>query len=312
MTYHNHDRLGYSKKGWTDCELTVLWLKHFNGYTKGKANGHTRLLIVDGHNSHYSFEFLDFARTQKIHVLCYPAHTTHVYQGLDVVMFSVLKRNWGEEKTRWEENGGEVTKETFLKIYGEAHIKTLTLELVRKAFEKTGVFPFNPDIIPLEMMAPSKETSLKGPLPLTPPTPIRIAAKSLHSLLHPPSKSDQHPSLSGQQTHDGTTDLIDRTIHQLKDPELGYLMRTSPIKASALRPPVTTTTISPIKAHYSNLLLSDPETDKEKELLEALHDLALRNIHYKGVIAGLQSSVILQQAYVEQVHGQLEAKMVDD
>ena len=42
--------------------------------------------------------------------------------------------------------------------------------------------------------------------------------------------------------------------------------------------------------------------------MEALHSLALREAHYKCVITGLQSSVILQQAYVERVHGQLEAK----
>jgi len=285
----------------------VLWLKHFDGYTKGKANGRTRLLIVDGHNSHYSFEFLDYARNNRIHVLCYPAHTTHVYQGLDVVVFSVLKRRWAEEKTKWEEGGGEVTKETFLKIYGEAHIKTLTPELVRKAFEKTGVFPFNPDIIPQEMMAPSKETSLEGPLPLAASSPIRIAAKSLRSLLHPSSEPDQHPGSSAQQARD-VTGLIDHTICQLRDPALVYLTRTSPIKASAPQPLVTTTVISPIKARYTDILLANPETDREKNLIRMLYDLTLRKAHYKGVVTGLQSSVILQQAYVECVHGQLEAK----
>jgi len=63
-----------------------------------------------------------------------------------------------------------------------------------------------------------------------------------------------------------------------------------------------------MKARYANLLSVAPETDREKALMEALHDLTLREAHYKGVVAGLQSSVILQQAYVERVHGQLESK----
>ena len=201
---HRICRLGYLKKGWTDCELAVLWLKHFDRYTKGKSNGHARLLIIDGHNSHYSFEFLDYARIKQIHILCYPAHTTHVYQGLDVIIFSVLKCHWAEEKTKWEENGGEVTKETFLKIYGEAHIKTLTPELIRKAFEKTGVSLFNPDIIPLEMMAPSKGTSLKGPLPLAPSTPVCIAAASLRNLLHLSSEPNQCLGASGPTGGEGS------------------------------------------------------------------------------------------------------------
>jgi len=63
-------RLGYSKKGWTDGEIGVL---------------------VDGHNSHYTQAFLEYATAHRIHVLCYPAHGTHVYQGLDVVVFGILK-----------------------------------------------------------------------------------------------------------------------------------------------------------------------------------------------------------------------------
>ena len=140
----------------------MLWLTHFEKHTTKKADSHTCLLIVDGHNSHYSFNFLNYAHAHKIHVLCYPAHTTHVYQGLDVVVFSVLKQYWAEERTKWEENGGEVSKETFLSIYGAAHIRALSPALVKKAFKKTGIWPFNPDVIPAEMMAPSKETSQKG------------------------------------------------------------------------------------------------------------------------------------------------------
>ena len=255
-THHNVIRFGYSKKGWTNCELAVLWLKHFDEYTKGKANQHAHLLIVNGHNLHYSFEFLNYARANQIHVLCYPAHTTHIYQGLDVVIFSVLKWHWVEEKTKWEENGGEVTKETFLKIYGEAHIRTLTPELVWKAFEKTGVYLFNPDIISPKMMTLSKETSLKGALPLLPPTPVCITATSLHNILHPPSKPDCHPGSLGQQAHTDVTDLVNCTIHQLEDPELRYLTHTSPIKASAQWLPVTTTTILSSRWPLARLILN--------------------------------------------------------
>ena len=199
-------------------------------------------------------------------------------------------------------------KETFLKIYGEAHIRTLSPELIRKAFEKTGVFPFNLDVISLEIMAPSKETSLEGPLPLMSLSPICTAAASLRSILYQSSELDRHRGSSGQQVHNVSMDLINHTIHQLKDPKLRYLTCTSPIRATAQRPPVTTTTISPIKARYAHLLLTTPKMDQEKALMEMVHDLALREAHYKGVVAGLQCSVILQQAYVEHVHGQLESK----
>ncbi|KAF9778014.1 hypothetical protein BJ322DRAFT_1114551 [Thelephora terrestris] len=152
-------------------------------------------------------------------------HTPPTYTKALMSLYSVLKWHWAEEKIKWEENGGEVTKETFLKIYGEAHIRTLTPEIIRKVFEKTGVVPFNPDVISAEVMAPSKETSLEGPLPLAPSTPVRTAAASLHRLLHLSSEPDRHLSSSWPRVHGDMADLINHTICQLRDPGLTYLTR---------------------------------------------------------------------------------------
>lgn len=77
----------HSKKGWTDGVI-----------------GRLRLLLVDGHNSHYTMDFLDYAQEHNIQVLCYPSHSTHVYQGLDVVIFAPLKHRWSEERRTFEES----------------------------------------------------------------------------------------------------------------------------------------------------------------------------------------------------------------
>lgn len=121
---HYFKSLGYSKKGWTDGEIGVEWIKHFDKHTAAKAiGGKYRLLLVDGHNSHYTHGFLEYARTHQILVVCYPAHTTHVLQGLDVVVFSVLKHFWTIERDRHEhDTGGKVDKSNFLGIYGRAHL----------------------------------------------------------------------------------------------------------------------------------------------------------------------------------------------
>ena len=423
-----------------DCELAVLWLTHFEKHTAKKANGHARLLVVDGHNSHYSFEFLDYARSHKIHVLCYPAHTTHVYQGLDVVVFSVLKQCWAEERTKWEAGGGEVLKETFLTIYGAAHIQTLSPVLVKKAFEKTSIWPFNPNIIPAEMMAPSKETSRKGHLPFTLSTSIRIAAQQLKCMLLQPTETTYltnpinsmdltNPTNSmnmmnatntlnatnvtntmgatnvvnamdvagvantvdvadvmntvdavdvtntvdvvdvtntvdaadttnamratGMVNTTGTASMtstanmtnsinlmnatnvtnstdsmnltnptnlttagiignvaavVDSAIHQLQDPAVGYLTRSSPIKPTAQLPPIPTTMLSPIKQRLPNHLQHNTTTLLERVLMEKLQEATIKEAYLKGKIAGLQSTVILQDAYLHRVQGQLEAR----
>ena len=45
------------------------------------------LLIQDGHSSHMSIEGIEFARDNGIHMLCLPAHTTHILMPLDVGVF---------------------------------------------------------------------------------------------------------------------------------------------------------------------------------------------------------------------------------
>ena len=52
--------MGYQKKGYTSGEIGVAWLQDWDKLTKQKANGRHRLLIVDGHSSHYTLAFLDY------------------------------------------------------------------------------------------------------------------------------------------------------------------------------------------------------------------------------------------------------------
>jgi hypothetical protein len=179
-------RLGHSKKGWVDGEIGALWIKDFDEKTRVNANGRKRLLLVDGHNSHYTRAFLEYARAHNIDVLCYPAHATHVYQGLDVAVFGSLKIYWSQERDKYErENREKVTKENFLAIYAKAHIRALTPETIRSAFRKTGSWPFNPNVITTDMMAPSLETTCQGSLPLVQATPIRIITKMFQQLAAP-------------------------------------------------------------------------------------------------------------------------------
>jgi len=180
---HRDNRIGYSKKGWTNGEIGVEWIKEFDRHTAAKADGHYRLLLVDGHNSHYTRGFLEYARMHKILVLCYPAHTTHVLQGLDVVVFATVKQCLSEERNDWERQTGEkISKTNFLGIYGQAHLRALTPDNIKASFRKTGVWPFDPSVVTEEMMAPSKETSCEGHLPVVPATPVRVIAKLLQKL----------------------------------------------------------------------------------------------------------------------------------
>jgi len=59
---------------WIECD--------FNPPTSVVANGCPRLLIVDGHASHFTQDLLEYAKEHDIHVLCLPPHTTHALQSM--------------------------------------------------------------------------------------------------------------------------------------------------------------------------------------------------------------------------------------
>ena len=156
-------------------------MKLFEKATREKANGEYRLLIVDGHNSHYTVAFLLLARLHMVIVICYVAHGTHVYQGLDVVVFAVLKHYLGVERDALlRTTGNAIDKGNFLQVISKAYITTLTPELIKTAFRKTGIWPFNPNVITAEMLAPSRETSVESHLPVpTSSQPVQILAAML-------------------------------------------------------------------------------------------------------------------------------------
>lgn len=90
------------------------------------SHGQRRLLLINGHNSHYSLEFLEYAIAALIFILCYPSHATHVYQGLDVVIFGTMKTAWQRARDEYErKTGNPVNKTNFLSVYATAHQKTL-------------------------------------------------------------------------------------------------------------------------------------------------------------------------------------------
>ena len=74
-----------SERGYSNNEISKEWLETvFDPQTRDKATGFPRLLVVDGHSSHYSYEFIEYAHSTNIVVLCLPPHTTHVLQSMSI------------------------------------------------------------------------------------------------------------------------------------------------------------------------------------------------------------------------------------
>jgi len=81
-----------------------------------RADGKYRLLILDGHTSHFNWAFFEFCLNNKIIPFCLPAHSTHLLQPLDVGLFGPLQRYYSNGLDTWMRKGiqGNFTKADFL------------------------------------------------------------------------------------------------------------------------------------------------------------------------------------------------------
>jgi len=189
LTLTVRNRFSYSDNGWTNSGIMFRWLTNvFEPQTREKAAGRKRFLFLDGHSSHLSLRLLCKAREFNVDIIVYPSHCTHLLQGLDVVCFASLKRNWAEAIRSFEkENNRGVTKTDFAKVFGAAYIKTFTCELISKAWETTGIHPFNDKIIPPEKLAPSETSTIKYTSSVRHSTPVRKIMEGFsYSKPHPP------------------------------------------------------------------------------------------------------------------------------
>ena len=159
-------RVAVSPNGWTDQELGFLWLRDvFDPQTAAiNPTRATRLLLLDGHNSHCSIEFLNFAKSKNIEILCLPPHTTHALQPCDVGVFSPLASHWAAEVEKAFDSGEGVSRQTFLKVYHRARDQAMTPQTIQAAWRKAGIHPLNYNEIPASAYLPATNTSINSTL----------------------------------------------------------------------------------------------------------------------------------------------------
>ena len=154
---------GVSGSGWSNDSLGLAWLQQvFDRFTKDKARRKYRLLLMDGHGSHLTEEFLEYCHRHKILLGVYPPHSTHTLQPLDVVMFKPLSTAYSKKlATRLHKHQGlvPVTKADFFSLFWDAWMASFTAKNIFSSFKSTGVHPFDPDVILNRFIDNSSDTS---------------------------------------------------------------------------------------------------------------------------------------------------------
>ena len=84
------------------------------------------LLILDGHHSHNNLRFYEYAWDNKIILLSYPGHSTHLLQPLDVGLFPPLQTAHGDVvEVHMKETRTCLIKRALWGFYYVAQAKTL-------------------------------------------------------------------------------------------------------------------------------------------------------------------------------------------
>jgi hypothetical protein len=171
-----------SPNGYTDHEPGFEWVsKVFHPATAGPSRGRTRLLLMDGHSSHLTSQFLGFFHDHDILPLCLPPHTTHMLQPLDVGCFAPLAhwyRTEVDEASQYGLHG--VSKSDFLRFYSAARQKAFTARNISSAFRKSGFVPLDRLVI-LDKLIPQTERPGSSPQQAQSPARPTTASSSLQT-----------------------------------------------------------------------------------------------------------------------------------
>lgn len=150
---HQQHRTFFSSSlsGWTNNEIGLAWLRRvFDQETREKARRSYRLLILDGHGSHVTMEFIQHCDDNRILLAVLPPHATHTLQPLDVAMFKPLSTAYSNELTAFLDRCqglSAITKRDFFRLFYEAWRTSFTASNVLSAFKCTGISPFDPHVI---------------------------------------------------------------------------------------------------------------------------------------------------------------------
>jgi hypothetical protein len=130
----------------------------FDRHTRRLAGNRRRLLIVDGHSSHVNIAFLNKCDELRILVLILPPHSTYRLQPLDVGLFGPLSTAYSFEVDKWMAKSlgiVSMSKRIFWSLFLPAWLKTFTESAIQNAFQKTGIWPLNGELVVQIIKRPS-------------------------------------------------------------------------------------------------------------------------------------------------------------
>jgi hypothetical protein len=110
-TFPEDYHVNTSVKGYISDDIAFDWVQHFHEHKKDRISkpNPPRLLLMDGHGSHLTYNFLQCCGSHYIIPFVFFRHTTHLVQPLDGQPFLVYKHYCRKNNTRFARLGIPVT-----------------------------------------------------------------------------------------------------------------------------------------------------------------------------------------------------------
>jgi hypothetical protein len=126
---------------WTSESTAIEWLEKV--FLPQTYTLEPRLLIVDGHGSHETTDFMYLCYQHNVHLLFLPPHTSHVLQPLDLSVFSSLKSHYRTAVSHLAllTDSSPIGKQNFLACYSKARKEALSAKIIKAGWKATGLWP---------------------------------------------------------------------------------------------------------------------------------------------------------------------------
>lgn len=147
---------GSSTSGWMTKSLFTTWCVNFAHWTtkyRERLNKSSRfLLLMDGHLSRLNAAAIHYLHIHGIDVIILPAHSSHITQPFDVGIASILKSEYKKhlltfirEIPEGTHVGMDISRLLSIAALFEALSIACSPNKQRRAFEATGIYPFDPE-----------------------------------------------------------------------------------------------------------------------------------------------------------------------
>ncbi|OBS14998.1 hypothetical protein FPOA_14026 [Fusarium poae] len=133
-----------SPNGWTDDHIGIEWLERvYLPQTTPADESDARLIILDGHGSHATDEWMATCFLNNVYCCYLPAHCSHGLQPLDNGVFNALKAAYRRELERFASltDSAPMDKVNFIRAYAKARRVGMTKKNILSGWRVTGNWP---------------------------------------------------------------------------------------------------------------------------------------------------------------------------